>query len=166
MKGFYPHSGVLGSQGCMAKTKIWQKLMWRLQPKAIKVEVWSHLGAIFPHFSFTMESDLSSLGLWQRQKRTEWKQLEQSELELCRRMVQLREFLQPVILRLPDSEAMQGHSAVPQLLLLHHNTCCQHKTAPPGRKCFAPLDFCDWQPANTVDAHVHRGVKSFLLPIH
>lgn len=114
MKGFYPHSGALKSQGCMAKTKIWQKLRWRLQPKVIKVEVWSHPGAISPSSPLTMESDFSSLGVQRRKvsgrgrKRLNENNWSRVTWSSAGGQVSWGNFLQPVTLGLPDPEQCEG----------------------------------------------------------
>lgn len=60
MKSFYPHSGGPEGQGCMVFKKLWQKLMWRLQPKAAKTELWNHPWAVSLDFPVTVQSDFSS----------------------------------------------------------------------------------------------------------
>lgn len=150
MKSFYSHSGGLEGQGCMIKKKLWQKLMWRLQPNAAKMEVWSHPWAVSLNFPVTMETNFSSLGFQRRKvsgrgrKRLnesnwerEWTGALQEDSSAQGNFYRRRS-----LGSLPPS---QCKGTVQCLLSSHCDTTvdCQQTTFLFGSICFASVDFSD-----------------------
>lgn len=120
--------------------------MWRLQPKAAKVEVWGHPQAISLSFPFTMESDFSSLGFQRRKvsgggrkglNENNWSRVNGSS---AGGRFSWGNFLQTAILRLPASTPMRGHGAVPPFFPLSYNTRLPAENCPSWQQMLC----CGW----------------------